>query len=197
MSGIENKDAATRKSYPITRGCLDYFPDALLYVAMISRRGNEQHNPGQEMHWARGKSTDHADCVVRHVMDRGGFDLEADGSKTRHSGKAAWRALALLQEELEAAGEAPLARGARLPEAVPVMVPKDNLLDPDKMPWLPRCSAPGAICPTEDPRKGEPNRRKVRNYDLRDARMTFSTEFRETPTGRRRDDFSWTTLPEA
>jgi hypothetical protein len=100
-----------RKSIPLARGVLDYFPAALAYVAQISKAGNDKHNPGEDMHHARGKSTDHADCILRHLVDRGEID-EEDG--LRHSGKVAWRALALLQEELEAAGEAPLARGARL-----------------------------------------------------------------------------------
>lgn len=91
-------DKRTRKQQPIARGVLDYFPAALAEVAHVSFVGNEQHNPGEAMHWARGKSTDHADCVIRHLADRGTFD--EDG--LRHSAKAAWRALALLQEELEA-----------------------------------------------------------------------------------------------
>lgn len=98
-----------RKDKPIARGCLDYFPAALLAVAELSRVGNEQHNPGEPMHHARGKSSDHADCCIRHIMDRGTVD--SDG--VLHSVKAAWRALALAQEELEAAG-APLARGAKV-----------------------------------------------------------------------------------
>lgn len=102
-------EAATRKQIPIVRGCLDYFPAALAAVAELSRVGNEQHNPGEPMHHARGKSTDHADCIVRHLMDRGTVDTDG----IRHSVKVAWRALALLQEELEKAG-APLARGAKL-----------------------------------------------------------------------------------
>jgi hypothetical protein len=102
-------DAAARKATPIVRGCLDYFPAALAAVAELSRIGNEQHNPGEPMHHARGKSTDHADCIVRHLMDRGTVD--SDG--VRHSTKVAWRALALLQEELEREAGAPLARGAK------------------------------------------------------------------------------------
>jgi hypothetical protein len=76
---------------------LDYFPLAVAYVAMVSWRGNEQHNPGQPLHWARGKSADHGDCIPRHYIDRG--TLDTDGM--RHTGKLAWRALALLQEEME------------------------------------------------------------------------------------------------
>jgi dATP/dGTP diphosphohydrolase len=93
-------------------GLLDYFPAALAAVAEVSRVGNDQHNPGQPMHWARGKSNDHADCIVRHLVDRGTRDTDL----LRHSAKVAWRALALLQEELEAAG-APIARGSREPGA--------------------------------------------------------------------------------
>lgn len=90
-------DPKVRKSLPICTGVLDYFPDALLAVAEVSRMGNDQHNPGQPLHWAREKSTDHADCVVRHLIDRGTRDK--DGG--RHSAKVAWRALALLQTEIE------------------------------------------------------------------------------------------------
>lgn len=90
-------DAKARKDMPITRGVLDYFPGAIAAVAEVSRVGNDQHNPGQPMHWAREKSTDHADCIARHLIERGTVD--ADG--VRHSAKIAWRALAMLQLEIE------------------------------------------------------------------------------------------------
>jgi hypothetical protein len=92
-------EAADRKKIPVVTGVLDYFPLALVAIAQVSQAGNDQHNPGQPLHWARGKSTDHADCLVRHLIQRGTVD--DDGQ--RHMAKAAWRALALLQEELEAA----------------------------------------------------------------------------------------------
>lgn len=88
-----------RKEYPIATGLLDYFPDALAEVAHVSFIGNEQHNPGEPFHWDRTKSSDHADALLRHLIDRG--KLDSDG--TRHSAKVAWRALALLQVEIEAA----------------------------------------------------------------------------------------------
>lgn len=94
--------AEERKAAPIARGLLDYFPDALLEVARVSKAGNDQHNPGQPLHWARGKSTDHADSLLRHLIDRG--TLDTDGQ--RHSAKVAWRALAQLQTELEEASVA-------------------------------------------------------------------------------------------
>lgn len=90
-------DAKERKAVPITTGVLDYFPKALAAVAEVSRIGNEQHNPGQPLHWEKSKSTDHADCLVRHLLERGTIDT--DGG--RHSAKVAWRALALLETELE------------------------------------------------------------------------------------------------
>jgi hypothetical protein len=78
-------------------GLLAYFPDALAAVAHCSYVGNEQHNPGQPLHWTREKSTDHADCIVRHLVESG----TADNDGVRHSAKLAWRALALLQIEIE------------------------------------------------------------------------------------------------
>lgn len=86
-----------RKATPITTGVLDYFPLALAEIARVSKAGNDQHNPGQPLHWAKDKSTDHADCIVRHLVERGTIDTDG----MRHSAKVAWRALALLQIELE------------------------------------------------------------------------------------------------
>jgi hypothetical protein len=101
------EDSSARKSIPVTTGVLDYFPLAIAAVAQLSKAGNDKHNPGEPLHWARGKSTDHADCIGRHLIDRGRF--AEDG--TRHTAALAWRALALLQEELEAeAGTGPVSR---------------------------------------------------------------------------------------
>lgn len=90
-------DPKARKRIPIFTGLLDYFPAALAEIAQLSVGGNDQHNPGQELHWARGKSSDHADTIGRHMMQRGTRDTDG----VRHMAKAAWRALALLQEEIE------------------------------------------------------------------------------------------------
>jgi hypothetical protein len=91
-------DPAERKNLPITTGVLDYFPRALAEVARVSKAGSDQHHPGQPLHWEKGKSTDHADCIARHLMDR--FSRDSDGQ--RHAAKLAWRALALLETLLEA-----------------------------------------------------------------------------------------------
>lgn len=95
-------DAKLRKAVPLARGVLDYFPAALVAVAAVSRVGNDQHNPGQPLQWAREKSADHADSLIRHLIERGTRD--SDG--LRHSAKMAWRALALLQLEIESEADA-------------------------------------------------------------------------------------------
>lgn len=104
--------SAERKGYPITTGLLDYFPAALREVARLSFLGNSKHNPGEPLRWSRDKSNDHEDCIGRHTLERGGFEIIViDGAehKVRHSVCRAWRALAAAQIELEEAGEAPIA----------------------------------------------------------------------------------------
>lgn len=91
-------DPKGRKQRPVASGVLDYFPDALIAVAQVSFAGNEQHNPGKPLHWDRSKSGDEADALARHLLQRGGYDNDG----IRHSAKLAWRALALLQKEIEA-----------------------------------------------------------------------------------------------
>ena len=90
-------DAQERKQIPITTGVLDYFPLAIAEVAKCSWAGNQQHHPDKELHWDKTKSTDHSDCIARHLIDRGKFDTDGQ----RHSAKLVWRALALLELELE------------------------------------------------------------------------------------------------
>ena len=92
--------AQERKERPLYSGVLAYFPDALMEVARVSKIGNDQHNPGQPLHWAREKSTDQEDCVLRHMLDHSkGILKDDDGGY--HLAKAAWRALAALQLLLE------------------------------------------------------------------------------------------------
>jgi hypothetical protein len=89
--------ASERKKYPVATGFMDYFPDAIVAVAHISYRGNQQHNPDKPLHWDRSKSADEDDTIMRHFLQRG--TLDTDG--VRHSAKLAWRAMALLQKEIE------------------------------------------------------------------------------------------------
>lgn len=122
MKHVLPEDSIERKGIPLTTGLLDYFSAALAEVAKVSVIGNEKHNAGQPLHWSREKSQDHADCVSRHLLERGGFDeVKLPGGRVeriRHSAEGAWRYLALLQEELEAAG-APPSRASRFPAPKP------------------------------------------------------------------------------
>ena len=90
-------EAKRRKETPVFSGVLRYFTDAIKEVARVSFIGNEQHNPGTPLHWDRSKSKDEADALTRHLLDAGTFDTDG----VRHTAKVAWRALALLQKELE------------------------------------------------------------------------------------------------
>ena len=114
-----------RKDAPIFTGVIKYFPDAIVAIARLSKIGNEQHNPGQPLHWDRRKSMDHGDCLLRHQVDVG--TLDSDG--VRHATKVAWRALAQLQIELEAVQlanpEATIEAIARMDKAMLDTLPRD------------------------------------------------------------------------
>ena len=90
-------DPKERKQIPLYTGLIKYFPDALVEVAKVSFKGNQQHNPGQPLHWAREKSNDHEDTAVRHIFELDGIDT--DGGY--HAAKAIWRLCAFLQLKIE------------------------------------------------------------------------------------------------
>jgi hypothetical protein len=92
------------KDCPIISGCGDYFPNALAAIAAHSKYGNDKHNPGEPLHWAFDKSTQHADSAGRHLVKRGTIDPETGKS---HTIGFAWRALACLETELVNAGAPP------------------------------------------------------------------------------------------
>lgn len=130
-------DSNDRKNIPVFSGCIAYFSAALAGVARHSKTGNDKHNPGQDLHWSRGKSSDHADCQMRHLMDiadmravlkRG--DLNFPPAEMRETAVAAllteanansWRALALSQELHEEFGGAPLSPGSVAPPVGPLL----------------------------------------------------------------------------
>lgn len=127
-------DSAERKAIPLHRGLDLYFPAALAAVARHSQIGGNKHCGG-ELYHARGKSTDHADCIRRHMIDLAespdGYETvewvdESGQTQTAREpiGAAiAWRALAMLQEWLEQHAGAPIAPAARLPEPPAVLGP--------------------------------------------------------------------------
>lgn len=93
------EDDTRRKEMPVVTGFIDYFPRAVAYVAYVSYVASQQHNPGEPMKWDQTKSKDHANTLGRHLIERGKIDTDG----LRHSGKLAWRAMALLETELAAA----------------------------------------------------------------------------------------------
>lgn len=115
-------DSAARKAIPIFSGVIAYFAAALAEVAKVSKAGNDQHNHGQPLHWARGKSMDHEECIQRHTIDgadikaaieRSGRTPELVDALIREKAYRAWRALADLQLACEEYKGAPMAPGAR------------------------------------------------------------------------------------
>ena len=90
-------DAKERKNLPIGTGVLDYFPLALAEVARVSKVGNDQHNPGEPLHWDRSKSQDESDALIRHFLERD----KKDSDGTYHAAKMAWRSLSYLERLLE------------------------------------------------------------------------------------------------
>lgn len=98
--GLPN-DSAARKALPVWSHLIGYFPDAYLAVVEVSVLGNQQHNPGEPLHWAREKSPDQMNTALRHMMDHGlGVTRDQDGAY--HLAKAIWRLSAELQLTIEA-----------------------------------------------------------------------------------------------
>ena len=96
MPSVIPQEDEVRKAGPMYRGLLAYFPWALFKVAAHSLRSDLKHNPGNPNPptWAREKSPDHADCIVRHLA-------EMHTDPDYHMAAIAWRALAMLQEHGE------------------------------------------------------------------------------------------------
>lgn len=101
-------DDKARKALPILTYLTEYFPDATLAEVAVSVAGNEQHNPGEPLHWAREKSKDQLNTAFRHLWDhKRGTVKDIDGQY--HLAKAIWRLKAELQLVIEAerSGAAP------------------------------------------------------------------------------------------
>lgn len=138
---------AMRKAIPLASGCFDYFPNALQEVAKLSKLANDQHNPGQPMHWAFDKSTDHDECLARHFLERD--DIDDDG--IQHDVKVAWRALARIEARLLKAGAKPgksVVFSKPIPD-LPLIIDLEPVDEPSIC-W--RCGTPSiamdVLCPT-------------------------------------------------
>ena len=97
-------DSKARKEIPLWTFISTYFPKTFVAMAKLSYLANEKHNPGEPMHWAREKSTDHKDCIARHLLD----EERLDEFGIPEAVAAAWRACAnaeLVLEKLQITGE--------------------------------------------------------------------------------------------
>jgi ribosomal protein L7/L12 len=132
-------ESKMRYHYPISSGCLAYFPAALAGVAKHSYIGGAKYNDGALVH-LRYISTEHLDCIGRHLLDlqdlvaakgRGATEVETyvydfetkqdvlqmipiDEAILIECNALSWRSLAFSQEQHEKLGNKPLAPAARL-----------------------------------------------------------------------------------
>jgi len=102
------QDDATRKASPLYRGNLAYFPAAHAAIAAHSLKSDRKHNPNtpeaEAPHWSMDKSSDHLDCVGRHlseIVEHSDPDLVLGGAaideEEYQRTALAWRAMAQLQ----------------------------------------------------------------------------------------------------
>lgn len=100
MTPLPTDDKA-RKRFEMWKYLTEYFPDSFMAEVEVAIRGNEQHNLGQDLHWAREKSTKHLECAFHHMWDhKAGIAKDLDGQY--HLAKAIWRLKAELQLVIEA-----------------------------------------------------------------------------------------------
>lgn len=128
------RDHAARKALPIMR-VLGYFTAAFGGLTRHAVRGNAQHNGTEALHWARGKSADHAECVGRHSFDMMDYHAWLERNPTHPEREAVlaeleheydarlWRAAADSQEFYEKYRGAPVSPSSRMPTPETPRVP--------------------------------------------------------------------------
>lgn len=85
-----------RKTLPLYSGVFNFFPNALAEVSRVSVAGAAQRGKDELFFDESVTVEQHADSMLRHLADCGAHDTDG----VRHSAKVAWRALALLQREI-------------------------------------------------------------------------------------------------
>ena len=99
MRPFPTEDKA-RKKLALWAYITQYFPKALMAELGVAVAGNEQHNPGEPLHWAREKSKDQMNTAFRHMWDHAcGVTKDTDGQY--HLAKAIWRLKAELELTIE------------------------------------------------------------------------------------------------
>lgn len=138
-------ESKMRYQYPISSGALAYFPAAIAGVAKHSYIGGAKYNDGALVH-LRYVSTEHMDCIQRHLMDLQDLlaaraagkthaatyvynfedkeeqlvDLPIEEAILIECNALSWRSLAVSQELHEKLGKRPLAPAARLEPVKPL-----------------------------------------------------------------------------
>lgn len=133
-------DSKERKRIPLYSGFVRYFPAAIVGAAKVSELGRTQHGLSKLGH-DRSRSSDHPDCVLRHMMDAAdaiaAFDRNerSDSSTTElrdrvlmEASQAVWRVCAWSQELHERFGGVPMAPAAYI-SAPPPPPSSEELLD--------------------------------------------------------------------
>lgn len=128
-------DHAARKATRLVRGFLGYFLASVAGCARHAERGNAQHNKGEPLHWARGKSMDHDECILRHTCDIADIEAWLDRNpdhpqradvvtmlEHEHDARV-WRSHAASQTFYEKFRGAPLSPSSKLPPPPPEAFP--------------------------------------------------------------------------
>ncbi|MFI5397628.1 MAG: dATP/dGTP diphosphohydrolase domain-containing protein [Candidatus Binatia bacterium] len=130
MRSFPDEDKA-RKRLPMWTYITQYFPKALMAELGVAVAGNEQHNPGEPLHWAREKSTDQMNTAFHHMWDHcAGKTKDTDGQY--HLAKAIWRLKAELELTIEAEEQA-----EKKPGGIRVAIECHALWSPAFRPGLP------------------------------------------------------------
>ena len=121
MSWFSDDDKERKGRWPVWDYLFKYFPLAFLEEVRVAVIGNEQHNPGQPLHWAREKSTDQLNTALRHQFDYAKLKAEGvivprDAKGNAVLAQAIWRLKAQLQRDLESEAEVKAASAQEVPE---------------------------------------------------------------------------------
>jgi hypothetical protein len=139
-------DSSGRKAIPVADFLREYFPLAIIAMTRHSVKANEKHNPGQALHWSRHKSSDHANCIVRHQMESDGFATDPDTGELIEVA-VAWRACA----QAQIAEENRIMREAARENIEKMIRLSERDADAKPATYDPACTAPGCeLCSAPD-----------------------------------------------
>lgn len=112
---------------PIVRGVINYFPNAIRQVALVSEYGARKYDWNGWADVPNGEQR-YADAIGRHLVDAATEPYDTDpekGSDLPHLAQVAWNALATLELALRN-GTVEMVAGREIPPPGMGMVPPDN-----------------------------------------------------------------------